>query len=113
MLALTMRVAIMATLINLPVALAISWLVVKKRVRGSLVLDVLVSLPLAVPPVAIGFFLLLLFGRNGPIGAVLNDVLGIDVVFTWVAAVLAAAVVSFPLMARIHHGGHGWCGRAA
>ena len=100
MLALTMRVAIMATLINLPVALAISWLVVKKRVRGSLVLDVLVSLPLAVPPVAIGFFLLLLFGRNGPIGAVLNDVLGIDVVFTWVAAVLAAAVVSFPLMAR-------------
>lgn len=100
MLALTIRVAIIATLINLPIALAVSWLVVKKRVRGSVILDVLVSLPLAVPPVAIGFFLLLLFGMNGPIGSILYNVFGIEIVFTWLAATLAASIVSFPLLAR-------------
>lgn len=100
MLVLTIKVASVATLINLPVALVISWLVVKKRVRGSILLDVLVSLPLAVPPVAIGFFLLLLLGRYGPLGSVLYNVLGIEIVFTWFAAVIASAVVSFPLLAR-------------
>jgi len=63
-------------------------------------IDLLVSLPLALPPVAIGYFLLLILGREGYIGGSLHNVLGIDVVFTWVAATLAAAVVSFPLMAR-------------
>ena len=57
-LALTLRVAIVATLMNLPVALGISWLVVKQRVRMRLVIDMIVSLPLAIPPVAVGFFLL-------------------------------------------------------
>jgi molybdate transport system permease protein len=61
---------------------------------------VLVSLPLAVPPVAIGFFMLILLGRDGVIGGPLHDLLGIDIVFTWFAAALASAVVSFPLMAR-------------
>ena len=97
---LTLRVASLATAINLPVAIALSWLVVKKRVRGRLLIDVLVSLPLALPPVAIGFFLLQLLGRQGPVGSLLHDLLGIDLVFTWVAAALASAVVSFPLMAR-------------
>ena len=97
---LTLRVASLATAINLPVAIALSWLVVKKRVRGRMLIDVLVSLPLALPPVAIGFFLLQLLGRQGPVGSLLHDLLGIDLVFTWVAAALASAVVSFPLMAR-------------
>ena len=98
--ALTLRVAVVATLINLPVALGVSWLVVKRRIRGRLVIDMLVSLPLAVPPVAIGFFLLLILGRDGPIGAPVHALLGADIVFTWVAAAIASAVVSFPLMAR-------------
>ncbi len=97
---LTLRVAAVATLLNLPLALALSWLVVKKRVRGAFILDVLASLPLAVPPVVVGYLLLLLLGRRGPIGSVVESSLGLEIAFTWVAAVLAAAVVSFPLVAR-------------
>ena len=92
--------ATVATAINLPLALIVGWLIVKKNIRGRLVLDVLVSLPLALPPVAIGYFLLLLLGRDGPVGATVHTILGVDIVFTWVAAALAAAVVSFPLIAR-------------
>ena len=97
---LTLQVAVVATAINVPVALALSWLVVKRKVPGRFVIDVLISLPLAVPPVAIGFFLLIVAGRNGPLGAAVHSVLGIDIVFTWLAAVLASAVVSFPLITR-------------
>ena len=97
---LTLRVAAVATLLNLPLALALGWMVVKKRVRGAFILDVLASLPLAVPPVVVGYLLLLLLGRRGPIGSVVESSLGLEIAFTWVAAVLAAAVVSFPLVAR-------------
>jgi len=97
---LTLQVAIVATLINVPVALAVSWLVVKRRVPGRILIEALVSLPLALPPVAIGLFLLLLLGREGPVGRVLDNLLGVEIVFTWVAAAIASAVVSFPLMAR-------------
>ena len=97
---LSLQVAVVATAINIPVALGVSWLVVKRKVPGSFIIDVVVSLPLALPPVAIGFFLLQLLGRDGPIGAAVHEVLGVDIVFTWVAAALASAVVSFPLMAR-------------
>jgi len=100
LLELTLRVAIVATLINLPIALGVSWLLVKRRFRGQFILDVLVSLPLAIPPVAIGFFLLLVLGSEGPVGALVHDLLGVDIVFTWFAAALASAVVSFPLTAR-------------
>ena len=99
-LGLTLQVAVVATAANLPLALAVSWLTVKKKVRGRFIIDVLVSLPLALPPVAVGYFLLLLLGRNGPVGSVLEDRLGVEIVFTWMAAALASAVVSFPLMAR-------------
>jgi molybdate transport system permease protein len=97
---LTLQIAVVATAINLPVAIGLSWLIVKRRVRGSFLLDVLVSLPLALPPVVSGYFLLLLLGREGPVGSLIRDILGVDIVFTWVAAALASAVVSFPLMAR-------------
>ena len=96
----TLQIALVATLIDFPIALALSWLIVKKRIRGRTILDVLASLPLAVPPVAIGYFLLILLGRNGPIGGFLHSAFGLDVVFTWVAAALASAIVAFPLMAR-------------
>ncbi len=98
--AITLRVAVLATALNFPIALALGWLVVKKNVRGRFIIDLLVSLPLALPPVAIGYFLLLALGRDGPVGAALHGLFGIDLVFSWVAAALAAAVVSFPLMAR-------------
>ena len=97
---LTLQIAVVATVINLPIAIGLSWLIVKRRVRGSFLLDVLVSLPLALPPVVSGYFLLLLLGRQGPVGSLIRDTLGVDIVFTWVAAALASAVVSFPLMAR-------------
>lgn len=100
MLVLSLQIALVGTAVNFPVALAVAWLVVKRRVPGGFIIDVLVSLPLALPPVAIGFFLLQLLGRDGPIGIVLREVLGVEVVFTWIAAALASAVVSFPLMAR-------------
>ena len=99
-LTLTLEIAAVGTLINIPFALAISWLVVKKRVRGKFLIDILASLPLALPPVVIGYFLLLMLGKNGPIGNFLYTTFGIDIVFTWVAASLAASLVSFPLMTR-------------
>ena len=64
MLELTLRIALVAMVINLPVALVVSWILVKTSFRGRFILDMLVSLPLALPPVAIGFFLLLLLGRG-------------------------------------------------
>lgn len=97
---LTLQVALVATALNLPLALCVSWLIVKRRIPGRLLTDVLVSLPLAVPPVVVGYLLLLLLGNNGPVGGLLSGYFGVEVVFTWFAAALAAAVVSFPLMAR-------------
>ena len=97
---LTLQIALVATVINVPIAVGLSWLIIKKRVRGSFVLDIMASLPLALPPVVVGYLLLILLGRNGPIGGLLNSLFGVEVVFTWVAAALAAAIVSFPLMAR-------------
>ncbi len=100
LLALTLRVALVATLVNLPIALAVSWLVVKRRVRGRFVIEVIVSLPLALPPVVVGFFLLVALGPESPVGMAVNRLFGADIVFTWVAAALASAVVSFPLLVR-------------
>ena len=96
----SIQVALVATIINLPIALLLSWLVVKKRIRGAFLLDILASLPLAVPPVVVGYMLLLMFGRHGPLGRVLEAALGWEFVFTWFAAALAAAIISFPLTAR-------------
>ena len=96
----SIQVALLATIINLPIALLLSWLVVKKRIRGAFLLDILASLPLAVPPVVVGYMLLLMFGRHGPLGRVLEAALGWELVFTWFAAALAAAIISFPLTAR-------------
>ncbi len=100
LLGLTLRVAAVATLLNLPFALAVSWLVTRKRVPGGFIIELAASLPLALPPVVVGYFLLLVLGRGSPVGSFLSDTLGLSLVFTWLAAVLASAVVSFPLMAR-------------
>ena len=98
--ALSLRVAVVGTLIGLPIALLVGWLLAKSSIRGKALLDTLVTFPLVLPPVVTGYFLLILLGRNGPIGQVLHNLFGVDVVFTWVAAALAAGLVSLPLMVR-------------
>jgi molybdate transport system permease protein len=99
MLALTLRVAAVATLLALPPAVALGYLLARHRFRGRALVQALVALPMVLPPVAVGLGLLWLFGRRGPLGPLL-DALGIEVIFTWHAAVLAAALVGFPLFAR-------------
>ncbi len=98
--ALSLQVAALGTLIGLPIALWVGWLLAKSSIRGKSVLDTAVSFPLVLPPVVTGYVLLLLIGRDGPIGAVLHSLFGVDAVFTWVAAALAAGLVSLPLMVR-------------
>lgn len=96
----TTWVSALSTLVILPPGLAVSWLLARRSWRGKVLIETLVSLPLVLPPVATGLILLKLFGRKGPIGAWLLDRLGIDLVFTWRAVVVALAVMSFPLLVR-------------
>jgi len=77
-----------------------AWLLARKQFVGKGLLDILLHLPLVLPPVAVGYLLLILFGTHGPIGGWLQHAFHIEIVFTWKAAVLASAVVSFPLMLR-------------
>ena len=98
---LTIQISIYATLLNIPLAILFSLIITRYKSRSiNLILDVLISLPLVLPPVLSGYFLLIIFSPSGFVGAFLNNVLGIELVFTKMAAVLACAVVSFPLMAR-------------
>jgi len=85
---------------GLPVALFFAWLLARRRFPGHNLLDGIVHLPLVLPPVAVGYGLLVLLGRNGLIGAWLHDALGITLVFTWKGAALASAVMALPLMVR-------------
>ncbi|HYC89721.1 MAG TPA: molybdate ABC transporter permease subunit [Thermoanaerobaculia bacterium] len=98
-LGLTLRTAALATLLIVPPGLAVAWLLARRRWRGKSLVETLVALPLVMPPVATGLILLELFGRRGPAGALL-DRIGVDVVFTWRAVVLAMMVMSFPLLVR-------------
>ena len=98
--ALSLQVAALGTVLGLPVALLLGWLLAKSKVPGKAVLDTLVSFPLVLPPVVTGYFLLLVLGRDGPVGAAMSGLFGVDVVFTWVAAALAAGLVAMPLMVR-------------
>ena len=97
--ALSLQVASVGTAVGLPVALGIAWVLAKSAWPGKSVLDTLVSFPLVLPPVVTGYALLLLLGRGGPLGGLLER-LEVDVVFTWGAAALAAGLVALPLMVR-------------
>ena len=97
---LSLRVAGWAVLVSLPLGIAVAWLLARHRFPGHALLNGLVHLPLVLPPVVVGFVLLLLLGRQGPLGAWLDDWFGIALVFTWQGAAVASAVVSFPLMVR-------------
>lgn len=96
---LSLKVALTATLLALPLGFATAWLMVFRSFRGKVLLEVLVNLPLTLPPVVIGYFLLLLLGKNGWAGRFL-DAWGIHFIFTWKAAVIASATVGFPLLVR-------------
>jgi molybdate transport system permease protein len=96
---LSAKVATSATLLSLPFGFLIAYLLTYFSFRGTTLLEVLINLPLTLPPVVIGYLLLLLLGKNGWLGRIL-DGLGIRIIFTWKAAVIASAVVGFPLLVR-------------
>jgi molybdate transport system permease protein len=95
----TVATAVLATALMLPPGLALAWLLARGRFRGRVLLETLVSLPLVMPPVATGLVLLGLFAPLGPIGRVLGR-MGMEVVFTWKAVVLAMVVMGLPLLVR-------------
>jgi molybdate transport system permease protein len=97
-LGLTLKVAGCATFIDLFAGVAIGWLLARKRFAGSALLDALLTLPMVMPPTVLGYYLLVLLGRNGPVGRWLQQVFGVDLIFTWQGAVVAASVVAFPLV---------------
>jgi molybdate transport system permease protein len=97
---LTLLVAITAVTASLPVAIAVAWLLAKGRFAGKFILETAVNLPLVMPPVVTGYLLLVLFGRRGPLGPLLEAILGLRFVFDWKGAALASAVVGFPLLVR-------------
>jgi molybdate transport system permease protein len=98
--ALSLQIALVATAVTLPLGMFVAWLLVRKQFRGKFALDVIVSLPLALPPVVIGYTLLWVVGTNGWIGQVSESWFGSTLAFTWIAAALAAAIVSLPLVVR-------------
>jgi molybdate transport system permease protein len=97
---LTLLVSTTAVLASLPLAIALGWLLAKRNFAGKFLVETAVNLPLVLPPVVTGYLLLITFGRNGPLGALLEKTLGLRFVFDWKGAALAAAVVSFPLFVR-------------
>ena len=98
--ALSLRIAVVATVVALPFAVAIAWVLARKNFWGKALLDGIVHLPLVLPPVVTGYLLLMLFGRRGPVGAFLADQLGIVFSFRWTGAALACGVMGFPLLVR-------------
>jgi molybdate transport system permease protein len=97
---LSLRVASISLLVSLPLAIAVALLLARRQFPGKLLVETLVHLPLVLPPVATGYILLVLFGANGAVGRWLESALGLELAFRWTGAVLAAAIMAFPLMVR-------------
>jgi molybdate transport system permease protein len=97
---LSLKVALAATLASAPFAIAVALILARGRFRGLGVLNVLVHLPLVLPPVVTGYLLLVAFGRRGWVGELLADAFGLEFAFRWTGAALAAAVMGFPLLVR-------------
>ena len=96
--ALSLRVALVATAVALPFGVAVAWLLARKEFWGKSLLNGVIYLPLVLPPVVTGYLLLLAFGRKGPAGAFLAEHFGVVFAFRWTGAALACGVMSFPLM---------------
>ena len=97
---LSLKVAFFSVALSLPFAILVAHVLARFDFPGKTLLDAVVHLPLVLPPVVVGFALLLLFGKQGPLGAWLNDWFGIVVAFRWTGAALASAIMGFPLMVR-------------
>ena len=97
---LSLRIAIVASVVALPFGIAVAWLLARKNFWGKALLDGLVHLPLVLPPVVTGYLLLIWFGRRAPIGAFLADHFGIVFSFRWTGAALACGIMGFPLLVR-------------
>ena len=85
---------------SLPLGVACAWLLARRDFPGKTLVDGLIHLPLVLPPVVVGYFLLVVLGRRGVVGAWLYDWFGITIAFTWKGAAIASAVIAFPLMVR-------------
>src|SRR6266568_2651430 len=96
---LSLKIALVATVVALPFGIAIAWLLARKDFWGKALLDGVVHLPLVLPPVVTGYLLLITFGRKGLVGSFLAD-LGIVFSFRWTGAALACGVMAFPLLVR-------------
>jgi molybdate transport system permease protein len=101
---LTVGLAGVATAIMLPVGLLLAWLLARRRFPGRILLETIVSLPLVMPPVATGLLLLMLLAPRGVLGGVFSS-LGVNIVFTWKAVVIAMAVMGLPLLVRTARAG--------
>jgi molybdate transport system permease protein len=97
---LSLRVALVSVVCSLPFAIAIAYGLARLDFPGKTLVDAVVHLPLVLPPVVVGFALLVLFGKRGPIGSLLNEWFGIVLAFRWTGAALASAIMGFPLMVR-------------
>ena len=97
---LSLQVAFAATAAGLPPAIAVAWLLARPRLPGRIALEIVVTAPLVMPPLATGYLLLLLLGRSGIVGRWLHESFGIDIAFTWIGAAVASGVLAFPLMVR-------------
>ena len=97
---LSLKVSLWAVAISLPFGIAVAWVLARCEFPGKSLFDALIHVPLVVPPVVIGYLLLVLLGRKGAIGGWLYDSFGITVAFSWQGAAVAAAVMAFPLMVR-------------
>ncbi|MEO7336854.1 MAG: molybdate ABC transporter permease subunit [Caldimonas sp.] len=99
-LALTLKVAGWATAINLVLGVAVGWVLARRRFIGREFIDAVLTLPLVLPPTVLGYYLLVVIGRRGWLGAWLQQTFGIHLIFTWQGAVIAATVVAFPLVLK-------------
>jgi molybdate transport system permease protein len=97
---LSLRVALISTLIVVLVGVALAWLLARKSFPGREAVDALVTLPLVLPPTVLGYYLLILLGRASPIGRQYEALTGSSIVFTWQGAVIAASVGALPLMVK-------------
>src|SRR5207244_4974369 len=97
---LSLKVALVSVAFSLPVAIGVAYVLARFDFAGKTLLDAVVHLPLVLPPVVVGFALLVLFGRHGPIGAWLAEWFGIVFALRWTGAALAAASLRFPPMVR-------------